>query len=214
MHESSPPLSKAAAAYASLRRKIQTGELAPGERVTLHQLAEMQGMSLTPVREALKRLVAEGFAVHDEHVGTRIVEFTSQRVEQIYRLRTVLEPMAVRLAAQRADDESEYILGEFLRRTEAAQTPQQRAEANEQFHFALYRLSGDRMLVGFIEQLWAGVPYTAQRIYRDPGGGRRSSREHRRIAEAVAAGDPETASAELELHIGQGLMSALATFEH
>lgn len=207
------PPSKAAAAYSSLRRKIQIGELSPGERVTLHQLAEMQGMSLTPVREALKRLVSEGYATHDEHVGTRIAPFTPERVEQIFRLRSVLEPMAVRLAAERADDEAWYILEEFLAWGKAARTPQQRAEANERFHFALYRLSGDRLLVGFIEQLWAGRPYPTQRIYRDADGGRRSWEEHRSIAEKVAAGDAEAASAEMELHIGHGLMSALATFE-
>ncbi|WP_258933960.1 GntR family transcriptional regulator [Nesterenkonia pannonica] len=117
------PLSKAAAAYASLRRKIQAGELAPGERVTLNKLAQMEGMSLTPIREALKRLVSEGYAVHDEHVGTRIADLTPARVEQIYRLRRVLEPMAVRLAAQRADDETEHILEDLIRHAEAAATP-------------------------------------------------------------------------------------------
>ncbi|WP_146340888.1 GntR family transcriptional regulator [Nesterenkonia sp. NBAIMH1] len=213
MAESPLPLSKAAAAYASLRRKIQAGELAPGERVTLNKLAQMEGMSLTPIREALKRLVSEGYAVHDEHVGTRIADLTPARVEQIYRLRRVLEPMAVRLAAERADDETEHILEDLIRHAEAAATPQQRAETNEQFHFGLYRLSGDELLVGFIEQLWAGMPYPSQLIFRDPDGGRASLGEHRRIADAVSARDAETASAELERHIGHGFASAMSSFE-
>ena len=99
-HSPVQPVSKAAAAYASLRRSIRTGELSPGQRVTLKELSELLEMSLTPVREALNRLVSEGYAVHDAHRGTFIADQSRERVEQIYRLRAVLEPMAVKLAAE------------------------------------------------------------------------------------------------------------------
>lgn len=217
-HSSHQPVSKSAAAYGALRRSIRTGELPPGQRVTLKELSELLSMSLTPVREALGRLVSEGYAVHDPHRGTFIAAQTAERVEQIYRLRAVLEPMAVRLAAENiaAEGGAESVAGgaagrltELLQHSEELSDPIELAEMNEELHFTLYRISGDHLLVGFIEQLWAGMPYPYQRIYLDESQGGDSLREHRRLVEAVLAGDADSAAAEAASHIEQGRLSAL-----
>lgn len=213
------PVSKASAAYSSLRASIRSGALAPGQRVTLKELSELLEMSLTPVREALNRLVSEGYAVHDPHRGTFIAEQTAERVEQIYRLRAVLEPMAVRLAAERvAAGEREGLdavhaaLADSAQLTDSDQqaAPEQLAEVNERLHFALYQLCGDQLLIGFIEQLWAGMPYPFQRIYLDASQGADSLDEHRRLVAAVEIGDVEQAAAEAEQHIEHGRHAALA----
>ncbi|GAA1821032.1 GntR family transcriptional regulator [Nesterenkonia flava] len=212
------PVSKAAAAYTSLRRSILTGELAPGQRVTLKELSELLGMSLTPVREALSRLVSEGYAVHDPHHGTFIAEQTAERIEQIYRLRGVLEPMAVRLAAERiaglpeAELEGAAQLRDLLDRSASLTDPVARTELNVELHFALYRLSDDPLLLGFIEQLWAGMPYPSQRIYLDASQGEASRAEHQRVVEAVLAGDPDAADDEMSQHIERGREAALRRF--
>lgn len=217
------PVSKAAAAYDSLRRSIVRGELRPGQRVTLKVLSEMLGMSLTPVREALNRLVSEGYAVHDPHHGTFIAEQSRGRIEQVYRLRGVLEAMAVGLAAEWCADvdeeHSEVLHAESARiqvlldEMDAADDPLQRAEMNERFHQSLYRLGGDALLLGFIEQLWAAMPYPSQRIYLDQSRERSSHSEHRAIAAAVFAGDAERASTLMRAHIDGGRISALAAVD-
>ncbi|GAA4918163.1 GntR family transcriptional regulator [Nesterenkonia rhizosphaerae] len=216
-HSPVQPVSKAAAAYASLRRSIRTGELSPGQRVTLKELSELLEMSLTPVREALNRLVSEGYAVHDAHRGTFIADQSRERVEQIYRLRAVLEPMAVKLAAETVamrgaaggDVPGAEGLELLLQRSEEPSDPIRLAELNEELHFALYRLSGDEQLVSFIEQLWAGMPYPSQRIYLDESRGQASLREHRRLVEAVLRGDAAAAVVEAQEHIEEGRRVAL-----
>lgn len=214
------PVSKAAAAYTSLRRMIVRGELEPGRRVTLKELSELLGMSLTPVREALNRLVSEGYAVHDPHRRTFIAPQSRERVEQVYRLRAVLEPMAVRLAAERFASGAEgrssagaERLRALMDRLDAAETPLELAEANERLHWEIYRLCGDGMLLSFIEQLWAGMPYPSQRIYLDDGQGAASRREHALIVDAVVQGRPDDAAREAQAHIEGGRLAALAALE-
>lgn len=212
-HSGFEPRSKAAAAYERLRHEIRTGELAPGERVTLHRLSERLGMSLTPIREALNKLEAEGFVVHRRHHGTRIAEFSRARMEQTYRLRKTLEPMAVRLAAERVASrwpEEEFArVEQLLYACDQAGTALEVVRRNEEFHRGLYRLSGDLLLQEFIEKLWAGVPYQSLSLY---GGGervRQSGREHRLILDAVAAGEAKAAAARMYEHIEHGQAAAL-----
>lgn len=207
------PRSKAAAAYEQLRHRIRTGELLPGERVTLQQLSGQLGMSLTPIREALNKLESEGFVVHHRHHGTYVADFSRARMEQTYRLRRVLEPMAVRLAAERVADEGlerEIArLAELMQVCESAVSALDMVRANETFHRELYRLSGDPLLQEFIEKLWAGVPYQSMSLY---GGGmrsRESAREHALILQAVAEGDAEAAAESMESHISGGQAAAL-----
>lgn len=207
------PRSKAAAAYERLRHEIRTGELAPGERVTLHRLSGQLGMSLTPIREALNKLESEGFVVHRRHHGTRIADFSRARLEQTYRLRKVLEPMAVRLAAERvARQRPEAELAhveELLRVCEQAGTALDVVRSNEEFHSGLYRLSGDPLLQEFIEKLWAGVPYQSLSLYEGGERVRESGQEHRLILDAVAAGEPDSAAGRMLEHIEHGEAAAL-----
>lgn len=208
------PVSKAAAAYQRLRHEIRSGELRPGERVTLKRLSGMLEMSLTPVREALNKLEAEGFVVHERHRGTFIADIGPQRVDQIYRLRTVLEPMAVRMAAERVAEEglSAEIseIGELLRACDEAETPLEVVQRNEEFHRAVYRLSGDSMLLEFIDKLWAGVPYQSLSLYGRGERVRESSSEHHGVLQALHAGDPDTAANRMRTHIEHGRASAVS----
>lgn len=203
------PVSKAAAAYATLRKDIRVGDLQPGERVTLKRLSAHLGMSLTPVREALNRLESEGFVVHDPHRGTFISELTAERIEQVYRLRCVLEPMAVRLAGERATADDLTHLHELVVACDEAKTPLEIVENNEDLHLAIYRLSGDALLVGFIDQLWAGMPYPSLGLYGSSSRVGQSSEEHHRIVDAMAEGRLEDAAEAMRGHIEHGREAAL-----
>ena len=202
------PISKADSAYERLRHEIRAGSLKPNERVTLHRLSDMLGMSLTPVREALHRLESEGFVIHQPHRGTFIAEFNTQHLDQIYRLRGTLEPMAVRIAAERVahgnvGKEIEHI--KRLRQLcDDASSPADIAQFNAGFHQAIYALSDDPMLVNFIEKLWAGVPYQSLSLDGNLERIQESSYEHQRIYEALAAGDGVNAAEQMRLHIQSG----------
>src|ERR1700722_3794436 len=106
---------KAELAVRTLRGAIQTGQLPPGTRLILQDIAAQLGMSYTPVREALLHLQAQGLVTSRPHHGTVVAEHSREKAEEIYMLRLLLEPFAGQLAAARAS-ESE------LRRIDAAHT--------------------------------------------------------------------------------------------
>lgn len=202
------PVSKADAAYERLRNEIRRGAFEPGERVTLKRLSEMLGMSLTPVRESLKRLETEGFVIHQPHRGTFIAEVSADRLDQIYRLRGVLEPMAIQLAAERVAREglSEELdqIKELLLACDAASSPLEVVRRNDDLHRAIYGLSDDPLLIEFIDKLWAGVPYQSLSLYESSERIQQSRREHHFIYEALAAGDEDSAAKQLRTHIEHG----------
>ena len=90
----------AEAALAELRDSILSGELAPGAPLRLEELAERLGMSISPVREAVRRLESLGLAVHVPHRGARVSELALDDLRDTYEVRLVLEPLAVRKAAE------------------------------------------------------------------------------------------------------------------
>jgi DNA-binding GntR family transcriptional regulator len=89
----------------ALRQAILAGALAPGQRLTERELTELTGVSRTSVREALRRLQAEGLVEESPSRGLRVTIPTADEVEQVFEVRAELEPMAVRLFVARASDE-------------------------------------------------------------------------------------------------------------
>ncbi|BBC29049.1 hypothetical protein SGFS_003400 [Streptomyces graminofaciens] len=89
----------------ALRRAILDGALQPGRRLTERELTELTGVSRTSVREALRRLQAEGLVEESPSRGLRVTTPTAEEIEQIYEIRAELEPLAVRLFVERATQE-------------------------------------------------------------------------------------------------------------
>ncbi|MCV7563640.1 DNA-binding transcriptional regulator, GntR family [Micrococcus luteus] len=203
---------KSEVAYESIRRAIQQGQLAQGQKVTLKELSELLGMSLTPVREALKELEAHGLIVHEPNRGTFVAEYTRERAGRVYRLRKVLEPLAVELATANAHEEDIARLRDLLRDLDAADTAQAVSHGNEAWHRAIYALSGDPLLQDFIGKLWAGVPFQAISLSDNLVRVRESSAEHHGILEAMANGDASAAADRMRQHIANGERAAVAQF--
>jgi GntR family transcriptional regulator, trigonelline degradation regulator len=89
----------------ALRQAILDGALQPGRRLTERELTELTGVSRTSVREALRRLQAEGLVEESPSRGLRVTTPTAEEIEQIYEIRAELEPLAVRLFVERATQE-------------------------------------------------------------------------------------------------------------
>src|SRR5437762_13273830 len=127
-----------------LREAIVLGELVPGTPLRLEDLAGSLGMSISPIREAVRQLEALGLAEHVPHHGAKVVALDVVELRDLFQVRLVLETMAVRRAAERfagGDGErAEGLLDECV--DARARGDLRRAmRAHGQFHFALYEAS-------------------------------------------------------------------------
>src|SRR5881398_294020 len=95
----------AEAALDELREAIILGELVPGTPLRLEDLAASLGMSISPIREAVRQLEALGLAEHVPHHGAKVVALDVEELRDLFQVRLALETMAVQGAARRFDDE-------------------------------------------------------------------------------------------------------------
>src|ERR687885_94402 len=141
--------------YGVIRERILTGDLRRGARVHQEDVAADLGVSRTPVREALRRLAAEGLIEMRTNRGARVTDLEPDDMRQPYEARLVIEPGAARLAAHRE-------LPKPRARMRRAVETQRRAipdltrtfAANREFHIALAEASGNAFLLQFVEHLW------------------------------------------------------------
>ncbi|MFC4564418.1 GntR family transcriptional regulator [Nocardiopsis mangrovi] len=200
---------KAEAAYEALRDAIRSGDLPPGHRLRLQQTARELGMSLTPVREAIRLLAAHGLVEQQANLGAVVSRFGRDSAEEIYRLRLVLEPMAAELAAERATAEDLAEIGTALDRITralAADRPYDIPELNAAFHRAVYRAARSPYLLEFIDRLWNGVPFQAISL---AGRHETSARQHREILAALRDRNGEQAARLMHAHIAEASAETL-----
>ncbi|HUA70980.1 MAG TPA: GntR family transcriptional regulator [Solirubrobacteraceae bacterium] len=198
--------------YQAIRERITSGSLPRGARVHQEDLAEELGVSRTPVREALRRLAAEGLVEMRTNRGARVADVDQAGMRVSYEARTVIEPGAARLAAGRR-------LEGPLARMRAAVAAQRRSlrsversfEANREFHLALAEASGNEFLVQFAERLWVArigatiyerQVETQERMLLDV-------REHEQILEAIEAGDGRRAESLTRRHLADAMKRSL-----
>ncbi len=132
-----PPavLTKAAWAYTEVRRMILDGELEPAATVNQEELARQLTISITPLREALGRLEAEGFIVLKAHRTMMINGLSAQELDDLYCLRILLDPFAAGLAATTIDNAQAKRLQELVR-VNFEQPPTEVMASNYEFHRA------------------------------------------------------------------------------
>ncbi|MFO7853703.1 MAG: GntR family transcriptional regulator [Paracoccaceae bacterium] len=199
--------SAAETAYAALRADILAGALAPGDRLTETALAGRLGLSRTPIREALNRLAIEGFVDRAPGLAARVAAFRVDEVEQVFRIRVLLEGYAARRAAERA---SPAQVAELARLAAAmsARTPPRSAEDfealsadNERFHRLVMEAAEAHRLAAILA-LTVQVALV-QRTYRrfSERDLIRSARHHEELAEAVAARAPDWAESVMAAHL-------------
>jgi DNA-binding GntR family transcriptional regulator len=192
------------AATAELRERILSGELESGAPLRLEELARSLGTSISPVREAVRKLEALGLAVHVAHRGSRVKELDADDLRDTYEARLALEPLAVRRAATRigpADVErAQAAIENYTLYRERGDRPAARA-AHDAIHFTLYSASGSDWLVRLIRPAWDNSERYRELSIQSPGIIRERQREHERILAACAAGDGENAAEELRRHL-------------
>jgi DNA-binding GntR family transcriptional regulator len=214
-----PPLSDRV--YRTLLDAIIDGRLAPGQWLRQEALALELGTSQLPVREAIRRLAAEGLAVRIPYKGVQVVEFSPEDILDMFDIRMVLESLAVRYAAPLISGEDlaklESNLEEAVRYTQQEQMARRR-ELNTEFHLTICRASNHRYLIRQIEAMWVWFPstmaYEGMRRQGELSRDRleREQREHRAILSALAQRDARLVVKEIQDHIrnlSQELMAVL-----
>jgi DNA-binding GntR family transcriptional regulator len=203
-------------AYLTLRRRLADGTYPPGSHLREEDLAAQLGVSRTPVREALRRLDAEGWLRVVPNQGAFAAEWSRQDIEEIFDLRALLEAHAAEHAAAAPTAHGMAALHAACEAGEAAMPASDLAaiervsEANVRFHQALWDMSGQARTRAMLASL--AVPPMILRNFRnfDEANLRRSLAQHREMAEAIAARNAAWAGAVMRAHVQAGKALFLA----
>ena len=201
-------------ALEQLRESIILGELPAGTPLRLDDLARRLGMSISPIREAVRQLESLGLAKHVPHQGARVLEFDIHELQDLFQVRLSLESLAVRRAAARFSEASERAARTHLERFDAAAAAgdvRGTLRAHTDFHFTLYEASGLPWLVALIRPAWDRSERYRPALLASQSGPQERHREFDgALLEACAKHDPAAAAAALHAH----LELASVIFEH
>jgi DNA-binding GntR family transcriptional regulator len=202
---------------AELRRRILTGELAPGEPIRPDAVAAELHVSRVPVREALKILEGEGAVEYRAHHGYTLASLRLADLEEIYRMRRLLESEAAHeavarltsgdLAAMRAACEEMESLGAADADRAAMSV------ANRRFHMTLLEACGMPHLLRHIRLLWDASDHYRSAYYLDDRNRREVHDDHRAIVAAAEAADAITLVAALDAHRNHAIDALRAALE-
>lgn len=197
---------------AQLRAQILRGTLAPGEKINLDRLRAEHGLSISPLREAVTRLVSDGLVQFEDQRGYTVAPISRADLAEITALRVSLETMALARAVTVGDLEWESaVMGALYRLSKAARAEIDSWEAaHSAFHIALVAGCGQPRLMAMIATL-RGLQDRYRLLFPEGASGE-SAAEHAAIAEAVTARESARAVMLLAAHIeatAAGLHSAM-----
>ena len=201
--------SRTEAVLDAIKRAILAGELRPGQSLVETELAQVLGVSKTPVREALKTLAGAGLVTMSPYRGATVRAIDPASAAAIYDLRLLLEPEAVRRAAEaaaRPAQDSSALAGwaaaqAALRVSDAATDQAQRSLANREFHRALYLACGNSLLVKTLDDLRDQTALVSALSWEQAPSWQQEAAEHQAILTAVRGGAATEAAALLRAHI-------------
>lgn len=182
---------------------ILTGEYKPGERIVESALARRLGVSQSPVREAIRDLVAMGFLEAEPYKGTTVRSFSPQELWEVYTVRAALESLAARLAAQRLTEPDIKKLQSILdEMTEAVEEQDQdkMIRVDNRFHETILQISGNKLLY----QLWKRLEFGRWTIVTYRMGSYEPeylALRHEELLDALKTRDPEQAIYAMQHHL-------------
>jgi len=196
------PEPRGEAAYAQLKEAIQAGELKPGQRIREVEMAERLAMSRTPVREALRRLEADGLLTFAPYRGMVISELDHQAVMELYQMREALEGTAAGLAARHASEAEITVLKDIIAADPGTDgDPRRLATHNRQFHGALYCAAHNRYLLKTLNVLGDAMALLGMTTLSLTGRSGTAREEHQEIVDAIEARDTGRAETAARAHI-------------
>jgi len=210
----------AARIYGLVKEQIIEGRYPPGARITEQNLAAEFSTSRTPVREAMRQLVADGFARFKPNSGTVVREWTSEEMRQVFDLRVLIEPEIAGHAAARITDAE---IGELTRIQDEIEScgadtslpnTSRIGRLNREFHRILAEASHNERLISMLASA-IEMPIVQQTFRRyTPQRLARSFSHHRELIDALAARDSAWARSVMSSHIHSAKQTLLGEQNH
>lgn len=201
--------------HAALRQALIVGDLVPGQVFSIRTLAERFGTSLIPVRDALKRLVAERALTTLPNRTFCVPEMTRERFQELLQVRLSLETMLAQRAAER-------IATATIREVERANEDMQAAvpanevrrylAANQRFHFLIYGAAESRAIFPIVESLWLQVGPFLNGVFTNAGT-RHARDNHTQVLKALRRRDPVAAGEAIRSDLAEAADVILARDE-
>jgi DNA-binding GntR family transcriptional regulator len=199
-------------AYFRLRHDVERGALRPGQRLDERALCEQLGVSRTPLRHALERLVHDGLAQRSPYQGIFVRSLSAVDVENLYFVRSALEQLAVRLAVERASPEE---IGRIRSLAERCQEFGEKGdmsglgETDRQFHEAIVAASHNDVLLDVLETLRRRVHAVRSFANEAIDLVKRTVDERLMVCDALESRDADEAARLLGAHIDDVRESAV-----
>jgi DNA-binding GntR family transcriptional regulator len=194
--------------YESLRTALTAGQFVPGQKLTFRFVAGALGVSLTPVREALRRLIAEGAFEMQPNRSVRVPLMTRAKILELRDIRMAVEGLAVEKAAARANRQQIAVLRRIALDIATARSRGDSAMDRQnvrEFHFALYAIADQPTLLRVIEGLWLQTGPYMNLLYPDFISSPRGPQTRARIIRALQAHDVVASRREIENDIRNAL---------
>lgn len=198
---------------AALKEDIAAGVLSPGERLDEVKLTERFGVSRTPVREALSRLVAQGILIPGEKRGVRVAQYTREELAQVFEAMQEIEDACARVASQRltllAKLEIETAQDACMK---AAETGERIAyqRANEDLHETIYRATGNPYLAEIASEFRRRTgPFRAKK-FATKADLIASAKSHEVLIASIFSEDSDAASDGMRAHMAASFKQTLA----
>ncbi len=197
-------------AYTLILEAIEAGTYKPGDRLVESELAERLGVSRTPVREALQRLETQAMLTRDGR-SLIVASLDHNQLSELYAVRTELEGLAARLAAQHATAEEVRVMEGMVEEDRAllGGDPRALSRANKRFHKQIHLASHNRFLVQQLELVRRSMALMANTSFAAEGRDAAGLEEHAEIVAAIAARDGDRAYRALCLHISRAYETRL-----
>jgi DNA-binding GntR family transcriptional regulator len=213
--ENTRPVSLTDRVYEELVKGVVAGELRPGDKLTDRRLAEQLGVSRTPVREALQRMVSSGLADPRGRAGWTVTSLGESDIAELFELRSLLEPVGIRHIVERSDPKVLKELDTFFDRFGESVPPDRQQEyfaLDTAFHSRIVALSGNRRIVGAYRNVELQVDLGRHRMSLQNQESRDATlAEHRAIARAMREGNADLACQRLQQHLSHGSRMLLET---
>lgn len=198
--------------FTTLRRAILRGDFHPGERLMEVRLANILGVSRTPVREAIRMLQLDGLVVNIPHRGAEVARITEKDLQNVLEVREGLEDLAVRLACERITEEQLddlYHASRAFERIVHSSNLTSLAEADEAFHDIIYESTGNERLVQILNNLREQMYRYRVEYLKDEQNRRSLIQEHDELWDSLKNKDIEGAVRNMKQHIDRQISGVM-----